>query len=139
MTHSHSKSSPPEPDTQSEECDSPPAAGDRSLVYLVLLGLSIPLYFIGDAIYDHFAKRQVVSSRPIGTLQRAVGSGGRFAYVLETESAFYPRMKPLATQKGAQLILEIRSNGARYVCSANRSACARTSDHELEQSVTPGQ
>jgi hypothetical protein len=68
MTHSHSKPSPVEPDTQPEECDSPPAA-----------------------------------------------------------------------QKGAQLILEIRSNGARYVCSANRSACARTSDHELERSVAPGQ
>jgi hypothetical protein len=99
----------------------------------------MPLYLLGEAVYDHYAEQKVVSSRPIGTVQRAGGSGERFAYALETETAFYPLAKPLAAQKGAQLFLEIRANGARYICSANRSACSRTSDHELELGAAPAQ
>lgn len=89
---------------------------------LLLLALAIPVLW---ALWNGWTGSQVVASRPIGTLQRISASDHHF--VLETETGFYPLLRPMRGTRGTALVLELRRNGEHQICDAARTRCVPTS------------
>lgn len=105
----------------------------RDLVRLMLLMLCIAVGILAYVLWDDWRQGQVISSRPIGTLQRMGSAGGlRGGVVLETETGFYPLDRPMAAAKGVALTLELRSNGTQFVCDPARVTCVRTTQASLQ-------
>lgn len=95
------------------------------------LSIGVGLATIGALSWDLLAERHVSSSEAIGKLQH-LGAGGLDASaILETANGFYPIRGSAAFQKGADLVLEMRGNGKRFVCDAGRKACVPAAEDTL--------
>lgn len=89
-----------------------------------------------------FEEEQVVSAKPIGTLQRISGQDGGFRRrtVIETETGFYTVRGLGGAIKGTPLTLELRASGALYICAPARRPCLPTAIRRTEtaQEQDPG-
>lgn len=135
-----------EPDTEpmdpqeSKACGGPvplpPPHGATALTKCIVNSLMVWLMLpVGVSLYlgwDAWQETQPVASQPIGTLVGLSAGGGLDGWaVLATETGFYPVQRPLVAARGTALQLEVRRNGARYVCARERAACVKTTRESL--------
>ena len=92
----------------------------RALKWLVI---ALGAVLAGWLAWDGLAQSHLCSSAPLGRLHH-IGPGGiDAAAVLETARGFYPILASAAFEKGADLVMETRGNGQRFVCDAGRTTC----------------
>lgn len=116
----------------------PPAKSDDWFAFFVVMLalLSLPAMLLVIDWVEHWGDAEVVSSQPIGALQRlTVQRGFGAGLVIETELGFYPLRGSASIAKGTPLVLELRGSGKRYVCDTSRSLCLETTARHFGSAI----
>lgn len=80
---------------------------------------------------------QVESRMPAGHIRSVVLGGWAPKALIETETGFYPAYGVMRVERGAEVTLQLRRNGAWMICGPGEEQCVHTSDEAWQQTTTP--